>query len=98
MLPGIAYEMGWGAANQIMIDRRMKEMVAENQADNWARRDEAMRCSSCMWFVSKLAATGMTATELSDHIKQGRCRRRSPTLAGWPVVFDSDWCGDHKLG
>ena len=27
----------------------------------------------------------------------GRCRRRAPTLGGWPVVFTSDWCGDHKL-
>lgn len=27
----------------------------------------------------------------------GRCRRHAPTLRGWPVVYDSDWCGDHKL-
>jgi len=29
----------------------------------------------------------------------GRCRRRSPTLAGYPVVYaEHDWCGDHKIG
>lgn len=27
----------------------------------------------------------------------GRCRRHSPTMNGYPVVFDNDWCGDHKL-
>jgi hypothetical protein len=27
----------------------------------------------------------------------GRCRRRCPTMNGYPVVFSNDWCGDHKL-
>jgi hypothetical protein len=27
----------------------------------------------------------------------GRCRRHAPTMSGWPVMFASDWCGDHKL-
>jgi hypothetical protein len=27
----------------------------------------------------------------------GRCRRHSPTLGGWPVVHEVDWCGDHKF-
>lgn len=27
----------------------------------------------------------------------GRCRRRSPTMGGWPVMFETDWCGDHKI-
>lgn len=27
----------------------------------------------------------------------GRCRRRAPTMSGYPVVFLADWCGDHKL-
>jgi len=27
----------------------------------------------------------------------GRCRKHAPTLDGWPAVFESDWCGDHKL-
>lgn len=26
-----------------------------------------------------------------------RCRRHAPTLQGWPAVFPTDWCGDHKL-
>jgi hypothetical protein len=27
----------------------------------------------------------------------GRCRRHAPTMSGYPVVFENDWCGDHKL-
>ena len=27
----------------------------------------------------------------------GRCRRHAPTMNGYPVVFNNDWCGDHKL-
>lgn len=26
-----------------------------------------------------------------------RCRRHAPTMSGYPAVFESDWCGDHKL-
>lgn len=48
-----------------------------------------MMCISCMWFVGKQGDT--------DTIKLGRCRRRAPTMSGYPVVFPTDWCGDHKL-
>ena len=26
-----------------------------------------------------------------------RCRKRSPTMKGFPAVYPTDWCGDHKL-
>lgn len=26
-----------------------------------------------------------------------RCRRHSPTMSGYPAVYNNDWCGDHKL-
>jgi hypothetical protein len=41
-----------------------------------------------MWFVPKQAG---------QFIHIGRCRRHSPTMNGYPVVFVNDWCGDHKL-
>ncbi len=25
-----------------------------------------------------------------------RCRRHAPTMSGFPAVYPSDWCGDHK--
>ncbi|MHC4316650.1 MAG: hypothetical protein ACYSW3_29760 [Planctomycetota bacterium] len=54
--------------------------------DNWKHKSEMMLCKTCMWFILKGERTVM-----------GRCRRRAPTLNGWPVVFRSDWCGDHKI-
>lgn len=54
-------------------------------SDNWKHRSVNMKCANCMWFKPK------------DETRLGRCRRRAPTLNGWPAVWDSDWCGDHKL-
>lgn len=68
-------------------DRRMGQATC-GPSDPWVHRDEKMRCSTCMWFISKSGLIGS---------KIGRCRRHSPTLAGYPVVFVGDWCGDHKL-
>ena len=52
--------------------------------DPWGCRSDRMKCKTCMWFVKKLFTIG-------------RCRRHSPTLSGYPVVYQNDWCGDHKL-
>ena len=57
--------------------------------DLWKHRSLGMRCATCMWFVLK--ETEGTAANI------GRCRRHAPTMAGYPVVFNTDWCGDHKL-
>jgi hypothetical protein len=43
-----------------------------------------------MWFAAKQGQPNSAATI-------GRCRRHAPTMSGYPVVFPSDWCGDHKL-
>lgn len=66
-----------------------KEQQVDNTSedrDPWAHRSTGMKCRSCMWFVLKA---------MSENL--GRCRRRAPTMDGYPVVFDVDWCGDHKL-
>jgi hypothetical protein len=45
-----------------------------------------------MWFVLKIPAHEDNATKI------GRCRKRAPTMDGYPVVFARrGWCGDHKL-
>ncbi len=61
--------------------------------DLWVHRSSAMSCRTCMWFVAKpsLREEKTVAPQL------GRCRRHAPTMNGYPVVFLSDWCGDHKL-
>lgn len=70
----------------------------ENQAlrtdkDPWAHRSQGMRCATCMWFVAK--ASKFNLVGLRGRL--GRCRRHAPTMNGYPVVFELDWCGDHKL-
>ena len=60
--------------------------------DNWEHRSKTMLCATCMWCVEKRRVT-------QDERPTGiaRCRRHAPTMNGYPVVFATDWCGDHKL-
>ena len=60
--------------------------------DNWEYRSEMMLCKTCMYFVGKV----LRDTEEVDP-EIGRCRRSAPTMKGWPVMFVTDWCGEHKL-
>ena len=60
--------------------------------DPWKHRSEGMCCKTCMWNITKTSANPNVAPTTI-----GRCRRRAPTMNGYPVVFVNDWCGDHKL-
>ena len=52
--------------------------------DNWSDMS-TFCCDTCRVFVPKDA-------------KIGRCRRHAPVVGqGWPVVYKTDWCGDHKI-
>ena len=62
--------------------------------DNWQHRSRSMLCVTCMWWVEKPNEKNRDPKELP---RLGRCRKRAPTLDGWPAVFQTDWCGDHKL-
>lgn len=64
------------------------------KADPWIHRSSGMRCSTCIWFVPKFN-TGPVHPD--NHKIVGRCRRHAPTMGGYPVVFATDWCGDHRL-
>jgi hypothetical protein len=61
--------------------------------DPWKHRSAHMRCLTCMWYVAKEKEGDGPRTES----ELGRCRRHAPTMSGYPVVFSTDWCGDHKL-
>lgn len=61
--------------------------------DPWKHRSSGMKCSSCMWYLEKIAED--TVQEKTAAL--GRCRRHAPTINGYPAVFENDWCGDHKL-
>ena len=65
--------------------------------DNWVHRSAGMRCQTCMWYVQKTRMHDNSGGESELPTGVGRCRRRSPTLSGWPAMYDSDWCGDHKI-
>jgi len=65
-------------------------------SDPWAHRGQAMKCSSCMAYVAKAVQLGGTARR-PEAIEIGRCRRHAPTMAGFPAVFPTDWCLDHKI-
>ena len=78
-------------------NRKVKNQI-DNEAtvgtahpDPWKQRSLKMSCRTCMWYVAKVGTPGMDATEV------GRCRRHAPSMHGYPVVFEADWCGDHKL-
>lgn len=60
--------------------------------DNWKGRRQGMVCETCVFFVPK-----ETHKTIDPKGLLGRCRRRAPTMNGFPVVFETDWCGDHKL-
>ena len=62
--------------------------------DPWARRDAGMRCATCLSFVPK---SGDHPDIGNNGGVQGRCRRNAPTMRGFPVVFETDWCGEHRL-
>jgi len=52
-----------------------------------------MKCPTCSWFEE---------TELYHKIDKkcfaliGTCRKHAPTTNGYPPVFTTDWCGDHR--
>lgn len=54
--------------------------------DRWADQS-SYACGTCRFYVPKPPGS------------QGRCRRHAPVVElGYPVVYEDDWCGDHKLG
>jgi len=61
-------------------------------SDPWKHRTKNMVCATCMWFMLKQKSGDSRGTA-----PIGRCRRHAPTMSGYPVVFEMDWCGDHKL-
>jgi hypothetical protein len=78
------------------MDKNYVEAGRETHAptDPWKHRSSGMRCSTCIWFVPKLSDASVRPV---NHSIIGRCRRHAPTMGGYPVVFSTDWCGDHRL-
>lgn len=73
------------------LDPDSTRMVAD---DPWVHRSAGMRCRTCLWYVVKRRLASTLGTPVREI---GRCRRHAPTMNGYPVVYNDDWCGDHKL-
>lgn len=84
-LSGVAYP------NPNVFATQHQKSVLETK-DPWKHRSSGMSCATCMWFVRKVSEEPH-----ADKKPLGRCRRHAPTMNGYPVVFMTDWCGDHKL-
>ena len=65
-------------------DPGLARIIEGDNRDPWKHRAAGMRCRTCMWYAQKAK-------------RVGRCRRHAPTMNGYPVVYEIDWCGDHKL-
>lgn len=66
--------------------------------DPWKNRSAGMCCRTCMYFVPKKPTDPEQHEPLfKSNGVLGRCRRHAPTMSGFPAVFESDNCGDHKL-
>jgi hypothetical protein len=76
---------------EVIMAKDNKPTPEEVVDDPWVHRSGGMRCKTCMWYVEKVTAIAVSEKSI------GRCRRRCPTMNGYPVVFLDDWCGDHKL-
>lgn len=63
--------------------------------DPWKHRSSGMKCTTCMWYAEKILEPHKAGE--TPVAPLGRCRRHAPTMNGYPVVFPTDWCGDHKL-
>lgn len=62
--------------------------------DNWSGRDKGRICNTCVSYIEKTP----NMTDRKSYTPIGRCRRHAPVVGqGYPVVFPSDSCGDHKL-
>ncbi len=87
---GEAFNEGQEQKLQYRPDVVRQGAIAGASVDPWAQRNKGMKCMTCVWFVPKELATLGTG-------KVGRCRRHAPTMGGYPVVYQTDWCGDHRL-
>ena len=84
-----------------MSEQKAIEKVPLGPDDPWVHRSAGMRCRTCMWYLPKALGTYLNpATGVDRPVGAGvigRCRRHAPVISGFPVVFEDDWCGDHRL-
>jgi hypothetical protein len=93
--PARARPVGEESGPHIDPEDLLQVTIEKNLDDPWRHRAVGMRCKTCMFYVAKATYDLASDKELVSTL--GRCRRRAPTMSGYPAVFTTDWCGDHKL-
>ena len=86
-----AYGIGVNAKTDFgKSQAKLSAFYEQKAAEALLANDQSrMRCKTCMWFVGKAVPVGVKSI--------GRCRRHAPSMNGYPVVYENDWCGDHKV-
>ncbi len=87
------------SSRRALLDQSPLPTFEDEQApalpdDPWIHRSEGMRCRTCISFVPKVCHGSFTTDPRGA---LGRCRKHAPTMGGFPAVFETDWCGDHKI-
>ena len=88
-----------GPFGKSMIEKPQPEqrrVNVEGGIDPWKHRSSGMRCKTCIWYVPK-QRIGTSNSDINPLAEVGRCRRHAPTMNGYPVVYMTDWCGDHRI-
>ena len=74
-------------------DYKIHQPIEQPKPDPWVHRSSGMRCRTCIWYVPKMRSENNIPFEGDV----GRCRRHAPSIHGYPVVYMTDWCGDHRI-
>jgi len=82
-----------GQYREMEAENARRRISVDKAADPWRHRSAAMLCKTCIWYLPK-ESIGMLQ---GAQTQIGRCRRHAPTMGGYPVVYMTDWCGDHRL-
>ena len=56
-----------------------------------------MTCATCMYFVGKKEEDKSPGHGDKRNILNGWCHCHPPTMSGFPTVFETEWCGEHKI-
>ena len=57
-------------------------------------------CNMCFFVEKKHVMRDVVINEMPIEDPRGtigRCRANPPTMKGFPIVFEQDWCGGHRI-
>jgi hypothetical protein len=91
-----SFNLGQEQTRKPLPEAYRQGAIAGAGADSWEYRSKSMKCMTCIWYVTK-QRIGTSNSDINPLAEVGRCRRHAPTMNGYPVVYMTDWCGDHRI-